>query len=168
MNVHGIFLVVMKIVASAKVTTIKSNLEKGMIQITCLCCWIEGHMKKDIALYEWEKKTKEFKPNVFFSFLFPLKGFIPNPRNLHKLIFLCIIDGWVDGGGKFVFNLKNPFVGFASPYFGHHVTKIHHKKNLDSWMKLIYGHFFKIIVNEVYSSLSIFCSQYIYNPFNTK
>ncbi len=125
-------------------------------------------MKKDIALYEWEKKTKEFKPNVFFSFLFPLKGFIPNPCNLHKLIFLCIIDGWVDGGGKFVFNLKNPFVGFASPYFGHHVTKIHHKKNLDSWMKLIYGHFFKIIVNEVYSSLSIFCSQYIYNPFNTK
>jgi hypothetical protein len=36
---------------------------------------------------------------LFFSFLFPLKGFIPNLHNLHKIIFWGIIDGWVVGGG---------------------------------------------------------------------
>jgi hypothetical protein len=45
------------------------------------------------------EKTKEFKPNVFFSFLFPLKGFIPNPHNLHIIMFLGIIDGWVASEG---------------------------------------------------------------------
>jgi hypothetical protein len=74
-------------------------------------------MKKDIALYEWEKKAKEFKPNVFFSFLFPLKGFIPNPHNLHKLIFLCIIDGWVDGGGKFFLISKIPLLDSLVAFF---------------------------------------------------
>jgi hypothetical protein len=44
-------------------------------------------------------RKKQRNSNPMFSFLFPLKGFIPNPHNLHKIIFLCIIDGWVVGGG---------------------------------------------------------------------
>jgi fumarate reductase subunit D len=53
-------------------------------------------MKKDFALYEWAKKAKEFKPNDFFSFLFPLKGFIPNTRNfaqVHLFVYHSLMGG---------------------------------------------------------------------------